>query len=339
MNTSGRITLAGIFSVFALTACIDIDGGSTGSVADASSQLSSNAQTSGTPVVINAAGMKGPLAHADMKIYAFDPAFPDMYDRHSPIAVAITDQFAQVSGLSVPGDTRPPYIMTIGGRQAIDLNTGTHPVIETLTTVITSEMLASNHTIYATPLTTLAYQMARSEAVSTTDATAFEHSVERAGDVVSEKFALDQSHSINIFSSPVVINERTDTLAAQEEAVYHRAALEAFAANVYQMSLMKGNGLQATYFNDATLSDMVAKRVDARVDFDWGNASPLQGIDPDGFSVRWAGLVMPDYSENYTFHVSTDDGVRLWVDGQLVIDNWRHQYETERSSTIQLVGG
>jgi len=102
---------------------------------------------------------------------------------------------------------------------------------------------------------------------------------------------------------------------------------------------MKGNGLQATYFNDSTLSEIVVKRVDAKVDFDWGYDSPVQGVVKDGFSVRWAGLVMPDHSENYTFHVSTDNGVRLWVDGQLIIDNWRDKIETEISSTMQLTGG
>ena len=328
MHAYVRIIFTCLFPVFALNACIGSGSDSTDS-----------ARTTSGARLINAGGIKGPLAHADLRIYAFDPAFPDMYNPNAPIAVAITDQFAQVSGLSVSGDTAPPYILTIGGSQAIDLDTGMPPVIETLTTVITSKMLAENKTVYATPLTTLAYQMARSAATGRTTAAGFEQSVERAGKRVSTEFALDQQHAIDIFSSPVVINGQTDTLAKQEEAVYHRAALEAFAANVYQMSLVKGNGLQATYFRDPGLSDMALKRVDAGVNFDWGTKAPVQGVGPDGFSVRWSGLVMPDYSENYTFYVSTDNGVRLWVDGQLVIDNWNDQLVKELSATVALEAG
>lgn len=41
----------------------------------------------------------------------------------------------------------------------------------------------------------------------------------------------------------------------------------------------------------------------------------------DYFSVRWAGHVLPRYSETYTFYVAKDDGARLWVNGQLIIDS------------------
>ncbi len=45
------------------------------------------------------------------------------------------------------------------------------------------------------------------------------------------------------------------------------------------------------------------------------------------------------YSETYTFITSTDDGVRLWVDGALVIDDWVAHAATERTATIELAAG
>jgi hypothetical protein len=59
----------------------------------------------------------------------------------------------------------------------------------------------------------------------------------------------------------------------------------------------------------------------------------------DSFSVRWIGQVEPLYSETYTFYTNTDDGVRLWVDGQLIVDHWVDQSPTEWSGTIALSAG
>jgi hypothetical protein len=62
-------------------------------------------------------------------------------------------------------------------------------------------------------------------------------------------------------------------------------------------------------------------------------------MDADTFSVRWTGFVTPKYSQTYTFYTVSDDGVRLWVDGKLVIDNWTEHGETEDSGTISLQAG
>jgi len=59
----------------------------------------------------------------------------------------------------------------------------------------------------------------------------------------------------------------------------------------------------------------------------------------DFFSVRWRGQVQPQYSQEYTFYANTDDGVRLWVDGRLLVDNWVNQGLTEKSGKITLEAG
>lgn len=100
------------------------------------------------------------------------------------------------------------------------------------------------------------------------------------------------------------------------------------------------HGLLGQYMSSADLNNLNLKttRVDATVAFNWqGNAPTNTAItNSDNFSVRWTGYVQPLYAESYTFSVRSDDGVRLWVDGKLLIDSWQSQPITERSGSITL---
>jgi predicted small lipoprotein YifL len=338
--------LVGLFVVLLLTACGEKVLGPTnltnspGVLEPATEPDLPTVDSSLNPdyLQITGAGIKGPLAFADVKIFALDLSFPDSYNNNSPIASSITNKYAEIAGLYIPRNIQPPYILTVGGNNAIDLNTGKAPVISTLITVITEDMLADKRPIYATPLTTLVFHMAAHSANTNTsaDANFFIQQIIDASNEVNLRFAIDQNTNIDVFGSPLVINDSTVTLAAQEEAVHHRAAVEAFAAKIY---LLKGNGLQATYYNDLSFTNVALKRIDANVNFDWRLGSPSAAVNADLFSVRWKGLIEPKFSETYTFYTSTDDGVRLWVDGQLIVDNWANQAETEFSGTISLTAG
>ncbi|MHA6532843.1 PA14 domain-containing protein [Paenibacillus sp. BAC0078] len=100
------------------------------------------------------------------------------------------------------------------------------------------------------------------------------------------------------------------------------------------------NGLQAEYFNNMQLSGTPALvRNDAVLDFNWRLGSPDAAISNDFFSVRWSGKIKPLYSETYSFYTTTDDGVRVWVNGTLVIDSWTKQSGTERTGSISLQAG
>jgi pectate lyase len=100
-----------------------------------------------------------------------------------------------------------------------------------------------------------------------------------------------------------------------------------------------GTGLRGYYFNNTQLNGMVMQRIDARVDFNWAQGAPDAAINADYFSVRWSGQVQPFYSEVYTFYTLSDDGIRLWVNGQLLIDNWTNHAVTENSGSIALLAG
>ncbi len=100
-----------------------------------------------------------------------------------------------------------------------------------------------------------------------------------------------------------------------------------------------GNGLQGDYFATSSLTGQVLSRIDATIDYDWGSGAPDMGLPADGFSVRWTGQVQPRFSGRYTFYTTTDDGVRLWIHGSLIIDDWNDHMATESSGTVDLVAG
>jgi ferric-dicitrate binding protein FerR (iron transport regulator) len=100
-----------------------------------------------------------------------------------------------------------------------------------------------------------------------------------------------------------------------------------------------GSGLKAEYFDNADLTVLRVTRVDPQIDFAWGLGAPYPSIDPDYFSVRWSGFVEPAASGPHTFHVVSDDGARLWVDGKLLIDDWTVRGTRERTGTIELEAG
>jgi PKD repeat protein len=98
-------------------------------------------------------------------------------------------------------------------------------------------------------------------------------------------------------------------------------------------------GLMAQYFDNRDLTGLALTRIDPTVNFDWGGGSPDPSIAVNTFSVRWTGQILPRFSETYTFYTVSDDGVRLWVNGQLIIDNWTDHAPTENSGTITLLAG
>ena len=103
--------------------------------------------------------------------------------------------------------------------------------------------------------------------------------------------------------------------------------------------LGRGNGLKGEYYNNIDFTDLALERTDATVDFDWELGSPDPAIGQDTFSVRWTGKVEPLYSETYTFQTTSDDGVKLWVNDRLIINEFQDQGPTAYTGTITLAAG
>jgi PKD repeat protein len=100
-----------------------------------------------------------------------------------------------------------------------------------------------------------------------------------------------------------------------------------------------GNGLRGSYYDAQDFSALATTRTDATVNFDWKHGAPAAGMGADTFSVRWTGSVKTRYSERYTFTVASDEGARLWVDGQQIIDDFSPHTLRSRSGSITLTAG
>ena len=313
--------LFGLFIVSVLTACVDDKPDNEVESADESIQ-------------ITGAGIKGPLAFADVKVFAFDPAFPDLYDKSSPILSAMTDQYAQISGLTIRKKIRrkfkPPYILTIGGDQAIDLNSGKPSVIKTLITVITDDMIRRKGKIsaFATPLTTLAFHMARYASNTQIDAGIFDQNLMIAATEIVDHFSVKPDFVIDIFRSPLIFNDATDTLSEQKEAVYHRAAIEGFAAKAYLSSLSDGARLDATNDVDTVIEQLgMDIQSDGIID-NVANGVLLGAIDPIVFAQNPMYLKIPNTDfkvanivqlmESEQIYLATNSGIELLVDSTIL---------------------
>ena len=99
------------------------------------------------------------------------------------------------------------------------------------------------------------------------------------------------------------------------------------------------DGYRAEYFDNQQLTGAPAlTRQDAAIDFDWGGGSPGDGVPVDHFSARWSKTAVLAAGA-YAFTVTSDDGVRLYVDGALVLDKWTIQGPTTYTVTRQLADG
>lgn len=108
--------------------------------------------------------------------------------------------------------------------------------------------------------------------------------------------------------------------------------------NAALIGIGAGTGLTGEYYSNIDFTGTRLTRIDPRVNFNWDTGSPWPSSPSNRFSVRWTGQVEAIFNETYTFYTRTDDGVRLWIDGQLLVDKWVDQGPTEWSGAITLIG-
>ena len=99
-------------------------------------------------------------------------------------------------------------------------------------------------------------------------------------------------------------------------------------------------GLLGEYFNNKELEgEPVAVRVDPRIDFDWGDGGPVPQVGGDNFSARWTGRLVAPVTGEYELAAISDDGSRLYLDGELAVDNWSDHAVAAATRTIKLEAG
>ncbi len=111
------------------------------------------------------------------------------------------------------------------------------------------------------------------------------------------------------------------------------------SSDVAEIEFHAGNGLSATYYNNDDFSGATVSRTDPTINFNWGTSAPVTGIGADTFSVRWSGKIQAIESGIYTFRTTSDDGVKLWVNGELLVDKLIDQSGVSWENTISLAAG
>ncbi|MCK6474127.1 MAG: NPCBM/NEW2 domain-containing protein [Planctomycetes bacterium] len=99
-------------------------------------------------------------------------------------------------------------------------------------------------------------------------------------------------------------------------------------------------GLKGEYFKNNALKpeEMLKERIDATIDFRWNNAAPMAGV-PENFAARWTGFLKVPKKGTYTLAASVDDGTRLYVAGNKVIDRWTSSPEKKHEAAVDLDEG
>ena len=81
-------------------------------------------------------------------------------------------------------------------------------------------------------------------------------------------------------------------------------------------------GLKAEIYGGQQFDVLIDERVDPNIEFHWGEATPREGVPADSFSIRWTGWIKPPRAGRYKFYFIVDDGVRMWIDGEQVMDRF-----------------
>jgi len=98
-------------------------------------------------------------------------------------------------------------------------------------------------------------------------------------------------------------------------------------------------GMKGEYFAKKDLTNLVLRRIDVTIDFNWKKQSPDPTLPKNNFSVEWNGYFLAPETGSFTFFTKSDDGVRLFIDEKIIIENWTNHGKTVDSGTISLEKG
>ncbi|KGJ92175.1 leucine-rich repeat domain-containing protein [Thalassotalea sp. ND16A] len=224
-------------------------------------------------ITIFGSGVKGPLAAANVTVYAINPDNENFFG--TVAGTGNTDASAQIENLSLPFPLSPPYILEISATEGTtDITTGQYPVIEVMKTLLTDEMLSGGQQIFATPLTdmtvSLIFKNADSNVAPYTgndDGTVTDAEILAAIPVAQEQvkstlgFGLEDD--VDLFNTPPLINETTDSAGEQASTAAYRSAVEALTAVVYEIKQLSGDSDITT---DSIVDDLAADLSDGIID-------------------------------------------------------------------------
>lgn len=100
-----------------------------------------------------------------------------------------------------------------------------------------------------------------------------------------------------------------------------------------------GRGLRGDYFDSEKLRGQRVSRIDPQIDFHWAKSDPDLAAIEGPFSARWTGEIEAPRTEEFTLYVVAHYGVRLWVNGEKVVDNWASMGSESRTAPFAFQRG
>ena len=181
---------------------------------------------------LSGAAVKGPVKFAIVKLFELDPRHDELYDPASPVAIGHTDAAARIADLTVPRTARPPLVLVIETRDGIDINSGQPPIFDVLENVVTRAAIESRQPVYATPMTTLALQIARRNLSAEHTLQEALEAVDEAARIVSSTLGFGLDGDTDILTTPALLTGNSRDAGTQRKIAQYRAAIEATAAIV-----------------------------------------------------------------------------------------------------------
>lgn len=236
---------------------------------------------------VSGSAVKGPLVGAHITVYQLDTTNPSLFDQSLPLASTVTTLDAKFGDIRVPAD-KVPYVLVVDGRGATDLDTNQAPLIPTLIAVVTEDQLVNGQNAMATPLTTIAFYMAKNMVGANGSKTDFLAALDRACLQIRSTLAYAVAPDIDPFRSPVLPDSTTLTDADVGALLKHRALIEYVSALVVKSA--QGKNISADAVMVALAKDLSA---DGVIDDSAGNI-PLNVIDLSGFRSDPGTVAIPN---------------------------------------------
>jgi len=102
----------------------------------------------------------------------------------------------------------------------------------------------------------------------------------------------------------------------------HKGMLAFIALLILSINGYAQGGLLAQYYDGSDFDKFVSQEYVDEINESWYGEAPAAGIDPHDCSIRWSGQLRAGKTATYLFAAAVDDGIRVWVDGELIINQW-----------------
>lgn len=185
---------------------------------------------------LHGSAVKGPLLHATIRVYRLDTHNTQFFSSASPITTGHTDAHAAITDLVIPAQETAPLVLVVDGARSTDTTTGKTPVLETLIALVTDAELRGGKAIYPTPLSTLAFYVARLRVDAGIASASFVTAYRDAAARVALAFAPLRDEGIDILTDPPLLTPFTVSVADQQRVMVHRAVVEGLASLAFDIA-------------------------------------------------------------------------------------------------------